>query len=289
QESSSDDSDLKTYTIPKLTSVTPTPIKRLFKDLKDLAQSDDALPGITVFPNLENMRKICLILTPVTGPFVGYRLHFKVHIPLDYPTAPPTVEVDIYLNHPNVYGDWICCSILRDEVEKFEDGFISGYSPAYTLKTFFLQILMFFSNEYVEQDYFGHKYKIADTDYMIQPKVKTIVKKMSYRQRRKRNHWEFICQCCGYNKGYSSCWKKNGKIDDLPFGVIWGPFNESTEQVSSNLEVKNNASEQAFNGLEVNNNISEPAKSVNIDVLPDDILFEISKYLSDQEINKLSK
>jgi ubiquitin-protein ligase len=128
--------------LQKIDNNLPTTMKRLLYDLQELESSENVIPGISVFPCVDNMKTLCLILSPVVGPFVGYRLHFKVHLPDDYPSSPPRVECSIYVNHPNVYGDWICCSILRDQVIKGRDGFVSGYCPGYTLKTFFLQILV---------------------------------------------------------------------------------------------------------------------------------------------------
>lgn len=86
-------------------------LSRLQGDLKDLLSNP--YPGIDVHHNDADLRKMCLILSPLGGPFVGLRLHFKVKLPLTWPVDPPMIESSSQLDHPNVYGSYICSDLLR--------------------------------------------------------------------------------------------------------------------------------------------------------------------------------
>lgn len=153
--------------------------KRLMDELAEVARND--LPGISVVIG-DQLHELTLVLTPASGPrqgrlrplrccvgpeafshvltSTGQRLLFDVTIPGHYPDDPPkvkvnreTVEKRLLEGHPNVFKDHICLSILNPMRDRF-DG--DGYTPAYSLSSIFLQILSFFSSEWVEQEG-GHK------------------------------------------------------------------------------------------------------------------------------------
>lgn len=86
-------------------------LSRLQGDLKDLLSNP--YPGIDVHHNDADLRKMCLILSPLGGPFVGLRLHFKVTLPLTWPVDPPKIKSSSQLDHPNVFGSYICSDLLR--------------------------------------------------------------------------------------------------------------------------------------------------------------------------------
>ncbi|KAK6537173.1 hypothetical protein TWF694_011370 [Orbilia ellipsospora] len=108
-------------------------------------------PGVEIFFQDENYDKICLHLTPQSGPMVGLRFHFDFELPEDWPRSPPSVRCSYPggLPHPNVYGDFICCDILTN----YENNrAFAGYTPAFTLRAVCMQLLSFFSSSQVEQD-----------------------------------------------------------------------------------------------------------------------------------------
>lgn len=87
-------------------------LSRLQRDLKDLLSNP--YPGIDVHHDDANIRKMCLILSPLGGPFVGLRLHFKVSLPSTWPVDPPRIKSSTQLDHPNVFGSYICSDLLRE-------------------------------------------------------------------------------------------------------------------------------------------------------------------------------
>jgi ubiquitin-protein ligase len=109
--------------------------QRLLKDITELCQ--DPYPNIHLQVDDSDISKACLILTP------DYEeLHLTVHFTSDYPLTAPVVAIQSEFSHPNVYGDYICASILNTD----ED-----WTPAYTLKGIAIQLLSFFSSENLEQ------------------------------------------------------------------------------------------------------------------------------------------
>ncbi|KAF8243751.1 hypothetical protein K440DRAFT_636830 [Wilcoxina mikolae CBS 423.85] len=119
-------------------------LPRLHKDLAEL--SDHPYPGITIHHHDSSLRDFCLHLEPRSGPFAGLRLHFEVTLPISWPHQPPKIRSSTHLDHPNVFGSYICCDLLRASTES------GGYTPAFTLRGLLLQFLSFFSSETVEQD-----------------------------------------------------------------------------------------------------------------------------------------
>ncbi|PPQ96670.1 hypothetical protein CVT26_010299 [Gymnopilus dilepis] len=134
-------------------------LARLRKDLAEL--QDSPYPGVAVFTDDANFRKLCLILTPPSGPWKDLALHFDVDLPQEWPADPPIVTSSVRgIEHPNLFGRYICCDLLKP-VGSGGYGYTGGYSPALTLRGLFLQFLTFFSSTKVEQDYGGH-YDIGD-------------------------------------------------------------------------------------------------------------------------------
>ncbi|KAK0464449.1 uncharacterized protein EV420DRAFT_1043553 [Desarmillaria tabescens] len=122
----------------------------------DLAELHDApYPGVAFFTDDANMRQLCLILTPPSGPWKDLSLHFDVELPPDWPTSPPKIKSSVNgIQHPNLYSSFIYCDLLRKDSYR-ENGYTGGYSPALTLRGLFLQFLTFFSSTKIEQDYGG--------------------------------------------------------------------------------------------------------------------------------------
>ncbi|KAJ2916991.1 hypothetical protein MD484_g3410, partial [Candolleomyces efflorescens] len=128
-------------------------LARLQRDLAELREQP--YPGVAVFIDDADIRKFCLVLTPPAGPWKGLTLHFDVCLPSSWPRDPPQVSTSVHgMNHPNLYGSYICCDLLKPH-EELQPGYTGGYTPALTLRGLFLQFLTFFSSTSVEQDYGG--------------------------------------------------------------------------------------------------------------------------------------
>ncbi|KAI0419006.1 hypothetical protein F5X98DRAFT_385212 [Xylaria grammica] len=112
--------------------------QRLLSDIHELVTKP--YPKITLYPCEDNLDKACLVLYPE-----NYRpLHLSISFPELYPIWPPSVKMNSSVEHPNVYGDFICATILRLGEE---------YTPAYTLKGIAIQLLSFFDSESLEQEH----------------------------------------------------------------------------------------------------------------------------------------
>ncbi|KAE9395071.1 hypothetical protein BT96DRAFT_1045436 [Gymnopus androsaceus JB14] len=127
-------------------------LSRLYGDLAELR--DVPYPGVSVFTNDADIRQLCLVLTPPSGPWKDLSLHFEVKIPDNWPTSPPQISSSVPgIQHPNLFEGLICCDLLKEYRSiHSEHGYDGGYSPALTLRGLFLQFLTFFSSTKVEQD-----------------------------------------------------------------------------------------------------------------------------------------
>lgn len=127
--------------------VNPSLLSRLHNDYKDLIENP--YPGIHMIPHEQNLRNFCLVLAPQSGPFIGLRLHFAGHLPATWPADPPELLSSARIGHPNIYGEYICSDLLRHDQYGEMEGYVGGYTPAFTLKGLFIQFLSFFSSEQV--------------------------------------------------------------------------------------------------------------------------------------------
>ncbi|KAI1651080.1 uncharacterized protein F4817DRAFT_367617 [Daldinia loculata] len=119
---------------------------RLLLDIKELMEKP--YPNIALHIIEDDLTAACLVLTPP-----DYKpLHLTMHFSSMYPLDPPRVKMDSDVNHPNVYHDFICATILRHGAE---------HTPAYTLKGISIQLLSFFSSDTVEQEHGGAKKQLS--------------------------------------------------------------------------------------------------------------------------------
>jgi ubiquitin-protein ligase len=119
-----------------MTSSTPLLHNRLLSDIHELMTSP--YPHIQLFPSSSCLHKACLHLeTPIYG-----LLHLSIGFLASYPLNPPVIKINTAISHPNIYGDYICASILNVPQE---------WTPAYTLKGVAIQLLSFFASDRVEQ------------------------------------------------------------------------------------------------------------------------------------------
>lgn len=110
--------------------------------LRDIAElQNEPYPNIQFLVH-DSLHDACLILRPDQSKSPHLTVGFG-----RYPFTAPQVTIQSTVAHPNVFGDYICASIL-DTTE--------GYTPAYTLKSIAVQLLSFFSSESLEQER-GHR------------------------------------------------------------------------------------------------------------------------------------
>jgi ubiquitin-protein ligase len=93
--------------------------RRLLSDIAEIQQ--DPYPNVHLHFDDTNIRKACLILTPEDDD----PLHLTIDFKANYPLNPPTVTIQSQIEHPNVFGNYICATMLNRE---------EGWTPAYTLK-----------------------------------------------------------------------------------------------------------------------------------------------------------
>ena len=116
----------------------PSLRKRLLRDIAEF--QSEPYPYID-FHVQDSLETACLILTPEGT--VSLHLGMSLH---NYPLQAPTVTIQTRICHPNIFGDYICASILNTR---------EGYTPAYTLKSIAIQLLSFFSSDSLEQEHGG--------------------------------------------------------------------------------------------------------------------------------------
>ncbi|KAH7105898.1 hypothetical protein BKA62DRAFT_344013 [Auriculariales sp. MPI-PUGE-AT-0066] len=130
---------------------------RLLVDLIELREQP--LPGVTVHFDDADTSKVCLVVEPAEGHLASLKLHFDVQIPADFPLVPVKIENSTTLDHPNVFGNWICLDILKDEEEMkyYRDAtYTGGFTPGYSLQGIFHQVASFFGTDNVPQSYGGY-------------------------------------------------------------------------------------------------------------------------------------
>ncbi|KLO08324.1 hypothetical protein SCHPADRAFT_613288 [Schizopora paradoxa] len=130
------------------------PLYSLYRLQYDLAQLAEDLPrGVRVVTDDADMSRFCLILEPQEGYLVGSHIHISVSVPENWPCVPLSCRIDTTFEHPNIFGGYICCDILKVSNYESVASYNGGYSPAYSLAGTFMQLASFFSTSVVEQSY----------------------------------------------------------------------------------------------------------------------------------------
>lgn len=155
----------------------PSLRKRLLRDLAEL--QSEPYPCIE-FHVHDSLEEACLILSPEGSK----PLHLKMALE-GYPLRTPRVSIQSSVTHPNVYGDYICASILNTQ---------EGYTPAYTLKSIAIQLLSFFISDSIEQTHGG---SVALATY----KRRYASPVRDYRRSSVRHFEVFHCALCGFDSG----------------------------------------------------------------------------------------
>ncbi|KAJ3027331.1 hypothetical protein HDV00_011261, partial [Rhizophlyctis rosea] len=285
---------------------------RLLHDLRDIHLSP--LANIDVHLNKTgSLSSFCAVLTPPEGPFKDLRLHFVVHIPANYPQAGPNISISTPVTHPNVFGEWICCDILKGKVVR-QGGYVGGYTPAYTLQTILIQLLSFFTAEKVDQDYGNAAYVIRQMPgYNEEANKRTVL--------------NFKCKSCGYGIDYPQIvgmpvmhttkekpkvsWSTNEQVV-VPltgnsrsrraerrrqvFGTSGGTSGSTTpmEEDSTTSAVLATLAEELATPMEVDQESTASPKAMKcwlpiLDSVTDIWLLIAEKYLGDDDIRTLSR
>ncbi|KAK8102972.1 hypothetical protein PG984_016118 [Apiospora sp. TS-2023a] len=111
--------------------------QRLLLDIDELVRKP--YPNIRLHVG-DDLNQLCLILSPP-----GWqRMHLNIESLQKFPMRPPGIRMDTSVNHPNVFGSYICATILNND---------DYYTPAYTLKGIAIQLLSFFGSDTIQQDH----------------------------------------------------------------------------------------------------------------------------------------
>ena len=218
--------------------------QRLLKDIAEI--QSDPYPGID-FHIRDSLDTACLILFPEGSE----PLHLTMSMS-NYPLQPPSIEIQSRIRHPNIYGSYVCASILNTR---------EGYTPAYTLRSIAIQMLSFFSSDSLEQDYGG----VVDlAAYRSGPG--------HARHRVYSDHKHPVrCGTCGFDEIAMSA---------LPPGY----FGENAQRANGKLVTDHEQAGQSARALNVVKPISPLLTS-----LPDEILLLIFSSLDTHDLNALAQ
>ncbi|KAH7389967.1 hypothetical protein BKA66DRAFT_526840 [Pyrenochaeta sp. MPI-SDFR-AT-0127] len=169
-------------------SVSSSLQRRLLNDIAEVQKSP--YPNVHLYVNDANMQNVCLILTPEHED----PLHLTIDFPHDYPLRAPTVTIQSRVLHPNVFGNYICATILNTD---------EGWTSAYTLKGIIIQLLSFFSSDSVEQDYGGTIINLAK--YRRQRAAKWTSCDPRYCDHWSCDQWSigYTCHVCAFRPGWA--------------------------------------------------------------------------------------
>lgn len=120
--------------------------RRLLSDIAEIQQ--DPYPNVHLHFDDANIRKACLILAPQNEE----PLHLTIDFHDNYPLRAPVIKIQTKVVHPNVFGDYICATMLN----------AGDWTSAYTLKGVVIQLLSFFTSDRLEQDYGNETINLAE-------------------------------------------------------------------------------------------------------------------------------
>merc|ERR1719201_2899694 len=121
--------------------------RRLQRDLIELEQAN--LSSIAARPLEHNLFEWHVNIQPADGVYSGVYFHLVMIFPEQYPSMPPDIKIKTPIAHPNVYGEWLCLSMLRRHTT---DTAYEGWSGAYSATSILMQLQSFLFAEKVDQD-----------------------------------------------------------------------------------------------------------------------------------------
>lgn len=126
--------------------------RRVLHDVHELLSKP--YPGIFFrLQDESDLSRACLVISPPDG---QPPLHLTIRFPPKYPLDAPVFSMDSQVDHPNVFGGYICADVLGGK-----------YTPAYTLKSICIQIMSFFASDNVEQDDYDEKVNLKKYRDMV--------------------------------------------------------------------------------------------------------------------------
>ncbi|KAK5114433.1 hypothetical protein LTR85_010256 [Meristemomyces frigidus] len=224
--------------------------QRLLSDIADIQRNP--YPGIELhFQDANALETACLILTP----HGEQPMHLTIRFVDDYPLSAPEVTMQSNVVHPNIYGDYICASILNTT---------EGYTPAFSLKGICIQLLSFFSSDKIEQDTGG------------------IIDRTAYQQRardgfsRHRSAQEdgYRCSSCGF-----------GRVGDVNVPI------RNRDEIGGEVGGKADVKDAAEVGGKAAASPDQPlaGQKIHLIDLPNDILLIICEHLNDEGLSLASR
>lgn len=229
--------------------------KRLLQDIAELRQRP--YPNIEYTPYFDDITKACLVLTPD-----GYSpLHLTVSFTDQYPLRAPHVTIQSLISHPNIFGNYICASILNTA---------EGWTPAYTLQGICIQLLSFFGSDKLEQSS-GRSVDLTRFKDSFQP----------------RPH---VCSKCTFDSSKMS----NLTISSPPRPLPPGAEGYTKDTATKKRRKHNRQSSSSNKGSSSKNASVAVAKTHRIAntglfTLPDEILVLICSFLETEELVPFSR
>lgn len=138
---------------PSRMNVTPArkqkAIRRLMMDLQEIKRYP--LRTVIAKPLEKDLFEWhCNVQAPETSPYAGITFHLVLQFPFSYPFHPPTLYFCSFIEHPHVFGSWVCLDLLQEgqwssQVEM--DKPYTGWTYAYTVHSILLQLQSFLFDE----------------------------------------------------------------------------------------------------------------------------------------------
>ncbi|CAN9110798.1 unnamed protein product [Alternaria alternata] len=166
--------------------------RRLLQDIAEIKQ--DPYPNVDLKFDDNDITKACLVLTPDRQE----PLHLTISFPGRYPLIAPEIKIQSQIIHPNVFGDYICATMLNTK---------EGWTPAYTLKGIVIQLLSFFCSDSLEQDHGNNTINL--TQYRQQ-----------VTQADGRLTHQFVCYSCGFGISSSSTRTDEMEVGSAPVPTL---------------------------------------------------------------------
>jgi ubiquitin-conjugating enzyme E2 D/E len=134
--------------------------QRLMKEALDLQANP--VQGCSAQPLEQNIFEWHANIT--TPQFEGAYFHFVITFTEKYPKVAPTVVPQHHIEHPNVFGDYICLDILTMS-EETETTPYRGWTSAYTVSSLLVQLQCFLfdvaKNQRGSRSLFNRQYQEA--------------------------------------------------------------------------------------------------------------------------------
>merc|ERR1719244_593020 len=128
----------------------PMAARRLRQDLLELQR--DGICSVAALPLEKNLFEWHVNIKPVDGVYSGVYFHLIMVFPTDYPASPPVVKIKTPISHPNIFGEWLCLSMIKKHTATVP---YEGWSGAYSVSSILMQLQSFLFAEKIDQDYGG--------------------------------------------------------------------------------------------------------------------------------------